>query len=161
MVDDLEADDALGVFATDPIEAEAGHILCSPDKDMRQIPGRLFDLTNPVTEITKEEGDRWHLIQTMSGDQTDGYAGVPGIGIKRAVALFEKKGWTWDTVVETFEEKGLTSDDALLNARLAKILQYENFDRDANTPILWTPSPSDGADNGATVQTSAPEGSAA
>ena len=161
MVDDLEADDALGVFATDPIEAEAGHILCSPDKDMRQIPGQLFDLTNPVTEITKEEGDRWHLIQTMSGDQTDGYAGVPGIGIKRAVALFEKKGWTWGTVVETFEEEGLTGDDALLNARLAKILQYENFDRDANAPILWTPSPSDGADNGATVQAETLAGSAA
>jgi DNA polymerase-1 len=161
MVDDLEADDALGVFATDPIEAEAGHILCSPDKDMRQIPGRLFDLTNPVTEITKEMGDQWHLIQTMSGDQTDGYAGVPGIGIKRAVALFEKKGWTCDTVVETFEEKGLTGDDALLNARLAKILQYENFDRDANAPILWTPSPSDGADNGATVQAETLAGSAA
>jgi DNA polymerase-1 len=114
-----------------------------------------------VTEITKEMGDRWHLIQTMSGDQTDGYGGVPGIGIKRAVALFEKKGWTWDTVVETFEEKGMTADDALSNARLAKILQYENFDRDTNAPVLWTPTSSDGADNGTTVQAAEADGSAA
>jgi DNA polymerase-1 len=159
MIDDLEADDALGIFATDPIERDAGHILCSPDKDMRQIPGLLYDLTNPVTEITKEEGDRWHMIQTMSGDQTDGYAGVPGIGIKRAVALFEKKGWTWNTIVETFEEKELTEDDALLNARLAKILQHENFDSDSNTPILWTPATSDGAEGGTELQASAAAGS--
>ena len=159
MIDDLEADDALGIFATDPIEGDAGHILCSPDKDMRQIPGLLYDLTNPVTEITKEEGDRWHMIQTMSGDQTDGYAGVPGIGIKRAVALFEKKGWTWNTIVETFEEKELTEDDALLNARLAKILQHENFDSDSNTPILWTPTPGDGTKGGTELQASAAAGS--
>ena len=56
---------------------------CLPDKDMRQIPGELFDLTNPVQTITKEEGDRWHYVQTMA-DATDGYSGIPSIGIKRA-----------------------------------------------------------------------------
>lgn len=161
MVDGLEADDALGVYATDPIELEAGHILVSPDKDMRQIPGQLFDLTNPVTEITKEEGDRWHLIQTMSGDQTDGYAGVPGIGIKRAAALLDSKGCSWDTVLDTFLDKEMTEEDALRNARLAKILQYNDFDHENNVPILWTPSSSDGVDNGATVQAASTERPAA
>lgn len=161
MVDGLEADDALGVYATDPMEAEAGHILVSPDKDMRQIPGLLFDLTNPVTEITKEEGDRWHLIQTMSGDQTDGYAGVPGIGIKRAAALLDSKGCTWDTVLETFLEKDLGEEDALRNARLAKILQYNDFDHENNVPILWTPTSSNGDDSRTTVQDEALAGSAA
>lgn len=161
MVDGLEADDALGVYATDPIELEAGHILVSPDKDMRQIPGQLFDLTNPVTEITKEEGDRWHLIQTMSGDQTDGYAGVPGIGIKRAAALLDSKGCSWDTVLDTFLDKEMTEEDALRNARLAKILQYNDFDHENNVPILWTPSSSDGVDNGATVQAATTERPAA
>ena len=161
MVDGLEADDALGIYATDPIEAEAGHILCSPDKDMRQIPGLLFDLTNPVTEITKEEGDRWHFVQTMSGDQTDGYAGIPSIGIKRATALLDQQGCTWETVVNAFESKDLTVEDALRNARLAKILQYENFDHDNNTPILWTPASSNGADRGAELQAETLAGSAA
>jgi DNA polymerase-1 len=161
MVDGLEADDALGIYATDPIEAEAGHILCSPDKDMRQIPGLLFDLTNPVTEITKEEGDRWHFVQTMSGDQTDGYAGIPSIGIKRATALLDQHGCTWETVVNAFENKDLTVEDALRNARLAKILQYENFDHDNNTPILWTPASSSGANDGAELQVETLAGSAA
>jgi DNA polymerase I len=161
MVDGLEADDALGVYATDPIELEAGHILVSPDKDMRQIPGLLFDLTNPVTEITKEDGDRWHLIQAMSGDQTDGYAGAPGIGIKRAAALLESKGCVWNTVLETFLEKDMTEDDALRNARLAKILQYNDFDHENNVPILWTPTSSNGDDSGATVQAATTQRSAA
>jgi 5'-3' exonuclease len=120
----LEADDAMGIYAT----KEQGHIICSPDKDMRQIPGQLYDLTQGVVEITPEMGDRWHLIQTMAGDQTDGYSGVPGIGIKRADALLEQHGSNWQTVVDAFAEKDLDEDVALLNARLAKILQVENYD---------------------------------
>ena len=95
---------------------------------MRQIPCQLYDLTQGVVEITPEMGDRWHLIQTMAGDQTDGYSGVPGIGIKRADALLEQHGSNWQTVVDAFAEKDLDEDVALLNARLAKILQVENYD---------------------------------
>ena len=132
----LEADDALGIYAT----KEPGHIICSPDKDMRQIPGDLYDFSDGVVTITKEEGDRWHLIQTMAGDQTDGYAGVPTIGIKRADALLTDRGATWQTVLETFLEKGLTEEDALRNARLAKILQCEDYDFTNQEPRLWSPS---------------------
>lgn len=145
----LEADDAIGIYAT----KEQGHIICSPDKDMRQIPGDLYDLSEGVVTITKEEGERWHLIQTMAGDQTDGYAGVPTIGIKRADAILTEKGATWQTVLETFLEKGLTEEDALLNARLAKILQVEDYDFTNQTVRPWTPSSGDGAEDGAAVQT--------
>ena len=132
----LEADDALGIYAT----KEEGHILCSPDKDMRQIPGQLYDLTQDVSTITPEEGRRWHLIQTLAGDQTDGYSGVPGIGIKRAEALFEKDGYTWETVVKAFADKDLDEAVALQNARLAKILQCTDYDFTHQEPRLWYPS---------------------
>lgn len=144
----LEADDAMGIYAT----KEEGHIICSPDKDMRQIPGQLYDLKEGVVEITKEEGDRWHLIQTMAGDQTDGYSGVPGIGIKRADALLTEHGATWDTVKQAFAEKDLDEDVALMNARLAKILQADDFDFSTQEPILWSPTSSGGSNNGAAVQ---------
>jgi DNA polymerase-1 len=144
----LEADDALGIYAT----KEQGHIICSPDKDMRQIPGELYDLTQGVVEITPEMGRRWHLIQTLSGDQTDGYSGVPGIGIKKAEALFDKEGYTWETVVSAFAAKELDESVALQNARLAKILQYDNYDFTNQEPRLWTPSPDSGADDGAAIQ---------
>jgi DNA polymerase-1 len=147
----LEADDAIGIYAT----KEIGHIICSPDKDMRQIPGQLYDLSDGVIEITKEEGDRWHLIQTMAGDQTDGYAGVPSIGIKRADAILTEKGSNWQAVLETFLDKGLTEEDALRNARLAKILQAEDYDFTNQEPRLWTPSSDCRNDNGAAVQAQA------
>jgi DNA polymerase-1 len=122
---------------------------------MRQIPGDLYDLSEGVVTITKEEGDRWHLIQTMAGDQTDGYAGVPTIGVKRADAILTERGATWKTVLETFLEKGLTEEDALKNARLAKILQVENYDFTNQEPRLWSPSSDSRNDDGATVQVEA------
>tara|TARA_R100001509_G_scaffold119489_1_gene73819 strand:- start:276 stop:701 length:426 start_codon:yes stop_codon:yes gene_type:complete len=131
---ELEADDAMGIYAT----KLPGNTIVSPDKDMRQIPGKLFNLEDTTT-ITPEEGARWHLIQTLAGDQTDGYSGVPGIGVKRAATLFDKEGYSWATVVKAFEDKGLTEDDALLNARLARILTNEDYDSRTQQPILWTP----------------------
>lgn len=144
----LEADDALGIFAT----KFPGHTICSPDKDMRQIPGKLFNLTDPVITITPKEAEHWHYVQTLAGDQTDGYGGVPTIGIKRAITLFEKNGWTWETVVSAYESKDLTEEDALLNARLAKILQAENYDEKTGTIIYWTPTTNCKINDGAGVQ---------
>lgn len=135
---ELEADDALGIYAT----KEQGHIICSPDKDMRQIPGDLYDLSTGVITITKEEGDRWHLIQALAGDQTDGYSGVPGFGIKRAIAFFEENGYSWESVVAAFASKELDESVALQNARLAKILQYTDYDFTNQSIILWTPTTS-------------------
>ena len=125
----------MGVYAT----KYPGNIIVSPDKDMRQIPGKLYDFKETV-EITPDEGARWHLIQTMAGDNTDGYSGVPGIGIKRAEQIFKLKGYTWKAVVETFEEKGLTEKDALINAQLARILTTDDYDHEKKEPILWTPT---------------------
>ena len=135
---ELEADDALGIYAT----KEQGHIICSPDKDMRQIPGDLYDLSTGVVTITKEEGDRWHLIQTLAGDQTDGYSGVPGFGIKRAVSFFEENGYSWSSVASAFASKELDESVALQNARLAKILQHTDYDFTNQSIILWTPTTS-------------------
>tara|TARA_X000000950_G_C13724676_1_gene581709 strand:- start:162 stop:953 length:792 start_codon:yes stop_codon:yes gene_type:complete len=134
--DTLEADDTMGMYAT----KYPGNIIVSPDKDMRQIPGDLYDFKERVY-ITPEEGARWHLIQTLSGDNTDGYSGVPGIGIKKAQKIFEEKGYTWKAVVETFIEKDMTEADALCNARLARILTTDDYDYKKREPILWTPAP--------------------
>ena len=132
---ELEADDAMGIYAT----KNPGNIVVSPDKDMKQIPGKLYNLDENFT-ITKGEGATWHLIQTLSGDQTDGYGGVPGIGVKRAETLFNKEGYSWKTVVKAFKDKDLTEDDALTNARLARILTVDDYDFTKNRPILWSPS---------------------
>ena len=131
-----EADDAMGIYATQ----NPGNMIVSPDKDMKQIPGKLYNLDEKFT-VTKREGATWHLIQTLAGDQTDGYGGVPGIGVKRAATLFEKEGYSWKTVIKAFTDKGLTKDDAILNARLAKILTIDDYDTTKQEVRLWTPSP--------------------
>ena len=144
----LEADDALGIYATQ----HPGCTICSPDKDMRQIPGQLYDM-NEVTTITEEEGDHWHLIQSLAGDQTDGYSGCPGLGVKRAISLFEEQGYNWKTVVDAFAAKDLGEDVALMNARLARILRTTDYDHTNRRPILWCPTDAgDGADDGAVIQ---------
>ena len=144
---ELEADDAMGIYAT----KLTGNIIVSPDKDMRQIPGKLYNLEDTTT-ITPDEGARWHLIQTLAGDQTDGYSGVPGIGVKRAETLFNKEGYSWATVVKAFEDKGLTEEDALLNARLARILTVEDYDSKQKEPKLWTPEATFTIDDGTGLQ---------
>ena len=133
---ELEADDAMGIYATQ----NPGNIVVSPDKDMKQIPGKLYNLDENFT-ITREEGAAWHLIQCLSGDQTDGYGGVPGIGVKRAETLFNKEGYSWKTVIKAFTDKGLTEYDAILNARLAKILTIDDYDTEKQEVRLWTPEP--------------------
>jgi len=130
----LEADDTMGIYATQ----HPGNIIASPDKDMRQIPGQVYNFDETFT-ITPEEGAKWHLIQTCAGDSTDGYSGVPGIGVKRAETLFNKEGYSWQTVVKAFTDKDLTEADALVNAQLAKILTADDYDFTKKRPILWNP----------------------
>lgn len=144
---ELEADDAMGIYATE----HPGNIIVSPDKDMRQIPGRLYNM-DEMTTVTPTEGAKWHLIQTLAGDQTDGYSGVPGIGIKRAVSLFDEHGYSWETVSKAFQDKELTEDDALMNARLARILTCTDYDSEKQSVIPWTPSTDYRIDDGTGVQ---------
>jgi len=131
----LEADDSMGVYST----KYPGNCIVSPDKDMRQIPGQLYNLDEVFT-VSKEEGAKWHLIQALAGDQTDGYSGVPGIGVKRATTLFDESGYSWKTVLKAFTDKGLTEYDAITNARLARILTVDDYDFKNKRPILWTPT---------------------
>ena len=83
-----------------------GNVVVSPDKDLKQIPGKLYDLKETY-DITPLDGHKWHWIQTLAGDQTDGYAGVPGYGVKTAAKLFDKEGYVWENIVKAFESKGL------------------------------------------------------
>ena len=137
LIEGLEADDTIGIEATQ--FADPNNIVVSPDKDMRQIPSTLWNLTDDVVQITKDDGDKWHLIQSLSGDPTDGYSGCPGIGVKRATELLDKNENKWEAVCKAYRDRGLSDDDALLNARLAKILQYKDYDFNTEQPILWNP----------------------
>ena len=53
---------------------------------------------------------------------------------------------------KAFEDKGLTEEDALCNARLARILTNEDYDSQKQEPRLWTPTPEYEINSGTGVQ---------
>ena len=73
------------------------------------------------------------------GDSTDGFSGLKGCGPMTAKKLLEKNGATWKTVVDAYVAKGLDAVDALLTARLARILRDGDYDFNTNEVTLWTP----------------------
>lgn len=142
---DLEADDIVGIWATHPKLIPGPKIVVSVDKDLRSVPCTLWacDYTKQPEVITLEAADYAHLTQTLTGDQTDGYPGCPGVGPKGALKVFDEAAQEgtppWQAVVDIFEKKGLTAKDALLQARVARILRHTDFNFKTKEPILWTP----------------------
>jgi len=45
----------------------------------------------------------------------------------------------WKHVKAAYEDRGFTADDAIKQARLARILRNEDWDARNKKPILWTP----------------------
>lgn len=131
----LEADDVMGILATNGRLTD--FVIVSPDKDMAQIPCRIYNLK---TEYTQNEADAELKLyeQTLTGDTTDGYKGCPGIGPKRAMAILKKveDGNYWPSVVATFIEAGQTEEDATRQFNMARILQAPNWDSENQCPIL-------------------------
>jgi DNA polymerase-1 len=133
--ENLEADDALGLEChLDPSD----FILVSPDKDMKQISCHLFN-GDELVFTTPEEADYWFWRQCLTGDPVDGYKGVPGIGAKGAEKILAKAEDPWQAVVTSYEKAGLSLDDAIRNARLARILRPGEYNSTTKEPILWTP----------------------
>ncbi|NIW82658.1 MAG: phage exonuclease, partial [Thermoplasmata archaeon] len=59
--------------------------MVSNDKDLMTIPGKLYrPMNDERLTITKVEADRFWMKQTLMGDKTDGYDGIPGVGPKTA-----------------------------------------------------------------------------
>ena len=136
----LEADDIISILATDK-EMDEETIIVSIDKDFKSVPGIFYDYNRgEYHQPTEEEADNYHLVQTIAGDHTDGYSGVPGIGLTRAERLLQKEGYTWETVTKCYEKAGLSEQDALTNAWMARLLRAENYSFRTNTiKKLWTP----------------------
>jgi len=148
----LEGDDVLGIWATAKgFRPGDEKIVVSGDKDLKfTIPGKHWNpardydprtKTDVVTTITEEEADYGHLLQTLMGDPVDGYTGIPGVGpVKAEKALaWEGSDRPWDRVVHAYEAAGLTEDDALVQARVARILRASDYDFKRSKPILWSP----------------------
>lgn len=135
----LEADDVLGIFATggqyqDPI-------IVSIDKDMRTVPCQLL-ANDTVETIHPVDADRAWMMQVLTGDTSDNYAGIKGHGpvtasktLGDAITLPD----LWEKVLAAYKKAGRSYSDALVNARLARILRHGDYDYETNEVKLWEP----------------------
>lgn len=156
LIKGLEADDVCGIAAGTLQRAGTETVIVSPDKDLLQIPGLVYQTiaTNSgtkgkrqIVEITEEDGDAMHYKQMLMGDPVDGYKGCPGIGAVKARTLIAgwkeaglSKGEVWAEIVRCYEEKGLTEGEALVQARVSRILRVSDWDPIKKVPLLWHPS---------------------
>ena len=138
MYPNIEADDAIGIWATEDSE---NRVAVSGDKDFGTLPVHWYNHLKDILRIvTEEQANHFHLVQSLMGDTTDGFSGLKGCGPMTAEKLLKKNGSTWKTVVEAYEAKGFDAWDALMTARLARILRHGDYDLDTNEVTLWTPS---------------------
>ena len=129
----LEADDVMGIKSNDTT------IIISDDKDMKTIPTRLYrPQSGESFNISKEEADKNFLTQALTGDSTDGYKGLSGVGIKKAEAILGARPH-WGAVEDAYVKAGYTKEEALTQARLARILRTQDWDYEKQEVKLWTP----------------------
>lgn len=156
-LDSLEADDCLGILGTSSrsleiettlgtIEISGKRIIVSEDKDLEQIPGYLWTPRHQGKEpkfTTLAEGNRKFFTQVITGDPTDNYPGLPGSGEVKARKILEGKDLEdevecWTAIVEAYTDSGLTEEDALVQARVARILRSGDYCKQSGVR-LWTP----------------------
>lgn len=129
----IEADDAIGVYSVN-----AGSVIVSKDKDLLTIAGEHWSPERGFFEVTQEEADHNFLMQTLTGDTTDNYKGCPSVGPVKARKILDTDD-PWGAVVTAFNNAGLTEEEAITQARLARILRPNEFDIEKNEVKLWTP----------------------
>ena len=139
MIDGLEGDDCIGIMATQP-QHHTEYVIYSADKDMRTIPAPYWDEEDGmIVDQSIEAADRFWLTQVLTGDTTDGYKGLPNCGPVKANKLLDKD-CSYEAVEAAYVAAGLTKRQCLQQARVARILRYEDFDQATEKPILWRPS---------------------
>ncbi len=147
----LEADDILGILLTSegaPAPVVGERILVSIDKDMLSIPGMHYnwrkdeDQLFAPTIVETWQADRFHMMQTLMGDTADGYKGCPGVGVKTAEKILGDSRTVpemWPKVVAAYEKAGLSEEEALTQARVARICRASDFNFETRKVIPWQP----------------------
>lgn len=161
----LEADDVIGILATNHKIIPGEKIIVSSDKDFFQLPGvTIFQMHRPeegLIHVGEVSADVWFFMQALMGDPTDGYHGCWKIGEKTARQIVtyalgfldpepctreQRHRRLWDAVVGTYRMQyrkyGISRDpeqDALTQARVCRILRATDYNFYERRPILWTP----------------------
>lgn len=119
--DGIEADDALGIAQV----SVDSSIICSIDKDLKQIPGLHYNFVKREFD-TVDEKQGWYnfYIQMLVGDSADNIRGCPGIGKAKAPKILAG----CSTVQEMFDACRNTYNDdesMFMNGQLLYIWRKE------------------------------------
>jgi DNA polymerase-1 len=133
----LEADDVMGILGSAP---NLKTVIVSDDKDMKTIPCKLYRPTDgDLLDISLLEADTNFLTQTLTGDATDGYSGCPKVGAVTAAKILGNRP-DWSLVEAQFIKAGLSRETAIEQARMARILRFDDWDAAGEKVKLWSPS---------------------
>lgn len=129
----------------------------------------LWCTTGNIYSSTLESADRHHMLQTMKGDVADGYTGIRSIGEDTALSFLEepylyqlvekelmsgknkgqmKQSWEkltvhdktlWECMESIAAKNAMTPEELLVQARVARILRYEDYDIESKMIRLWEP----------------------
>lgn len=139
MENTIEADDLMGIYATGIYKDKS--VIATIDKDLLQIPGYHYHISKEEYTIVDGMEARYNFFtQVLTGDSVDNIKGVPGIGPKKAEKLLDimdEPADYWAKIVEAYQSKGLTEEDAIRNARLCYILRNEDYKQ--GKVELWNP----------------------
>lgn len=138
----LEADDVMGINAGNP--KLVNPVIVSIDKDMQTIPGKFFNPDKMRRPLKQNLGmaDLLMFKQAITGDSTDNYKGIPGVGTKKADLILERaqRVSLWRDIEQAFLDAKLTSEYAITMVRLARILRFEDYNFDTGEVRLWHPT---------------------
>lgn len=139
----LEGDDILGILATSPVIIKnPDKIIISLDKDIKTLPAKYYDSgSDERKRITEKEANYNHMLQTLTGDTADNYKGLQGVGRVGAEKIINKDmsyREMWLAVAEAYKQKGFTEQDALVQARVSRILRHYDYDYQRKKPLYWT-----------------------
>lgn len=138
----LEADDLLGMMATDP-NRSGRKIVVSWDKDVTAIEGESFNpQKDSFKKVSKVVSLKFFLYQALIGDSADGYKGLNKIGPKRAKAFLNSikpLSMAWEKMVELALKQGHDEEYMLQQCRLAWIMRHGDYDWKTKEIKLWTP----------------------
>ena len=127
----VEADDYVYYYGL------KGHPVSTGDKDVyNSIPGGTYfhhSMNRKVITTTKEEAERFILLQSLAGDSSDDIPGIKGVGMKTKLL---PDNATFDDVIQIYIDKGYTKEDAILTRRLVGLDQY-NARREKVKLFTW------------------------
>lgn len=125
VLDEAEADDALGFRMYELQELEQRPICVTNDKDLKQTPGKHYDPVKQLFfDVSPEEARRFFYYQCLVGDPVDNIKGVPGLGKVKANKILDSV--SPDEWEQTVKDQFSCEEEYLMNARCVYIWKKRN-----------------------------------